>query len=67
MRSSSTILPCEPRRATLAVTGPWKEFFSVVRMVGYNGWVSLEMEDFTMSTDAGAQTSVDALLATISR
>ena len=31
----------------------WKEFFSVVRMVGYNGWVSLEMEDFTMSTEAG--------------
>jgi sugar phosphate isomerase/epimerase len=45
----------------------WKEFFSVVRMVGYNGWVSLEMEDFTMSTDAGIQSSIDALQATISR
>jgi sugar phosphate isomerase/epimerase len=45
----------------------WKEFFSVVRMEGYNGWVSLEMEDFTMSTEAGIQTSVDALHATISR
>ncbi len=33
----------------------WKEFFSVVRMMGYNGWVSLEMEDFTMSTEAGIQ------------
>jgi sugar phosphate isomerase/epimerase len=45
----------------------WKEFFSVVRMMGYNGWVSLEMEDFTMSTEAGIQSSIDALQATISR
>ncbi|MFC3631554.1 sugar phosphate isomerase/epimerase family protein [Paracoccus angustae] len=45
----------------------WKEFFSVVRMMGYNDWVSLEMEDFTMSTDAGIQSSIDALQATISR
>jgi sugar phosphate isomerase/epimerase len=45
----------------------WTEFFSVVRMVGYNGWVGLEMEDFTMSTDGGIRTSVDALQATISR
>lgn len=45
----------------------WKEFFSVVRMVGYNGWVSLEMEDFTMSSEAGILSSIDALQATISR
>lgn len=45
----------------------WKEFFSVVRMMGYNGDVSLEMEDFTMSTEAGVATSVDALQQTISR
>jgi sugar phosphate isomerase/epimerase len=45
----------------------WKEFFSVVRMAGYNDWVSLEMEDFTMSTEAGVQSSIDALKATISR
>lgn len=45
----------------------WKEFFSVVRMVGYNDWVSLEMEDFTMSTAAGIQSSIDALQVTISR
>ena len=45
----------------------WKEFFSVVRMCGYNGDVSLEMEDFTMSTEAGIATSVDALRQTISR
>ncbi|MCB1832887.1 MAG: sugar phosphate isomerase/epimerase, partial [Geminicoccaceae bacterium] len=45
----------------------WKEFFSVVGMMGYDGWVSLEMEDFTMSTDAGIQSSIDALQATIIR
>lgn len=45
----------------------WKEFFCVVRMAGYNGWVSLEMEDFTMSAEAGIQSSIDALKATISR
>ena len=36
-------------------------------MMGYNGDVSLEMEDFTMSTEAGVQTSVDALKQTISK
>ncbi|WP_280546786.1 sugar phosphate isomerase/epimerase [Halomonas sp. 11-S5] len=45
----------------------WKEFFSVVRMLGYNDWVSLEMEDFTMSTEAGIQSSIDALQQTISK
>lgn len=45
----------------------WKEFFSVVRMCGYNGHVSLEMEDLTMSVEAGLLTSVEALKATISR
>lgn len=45
----------------------WKEFFSVVRMMGYNGDVSLEMEDFTMSTEAGIATSVNALKQTISK
>ena len=45
----------------------WKEFFSVVGMTGYDGWVSLEMEDFTMSTNAGIQSSIDALQATIIR
>jgi len=45
----------------------WKEFFSVVGMMGYNGWVSLEMEDFTMSTEAGIQSSIAALQATIIR
>jgi sugar phosphate isomerase/epimerase len=45
----------------------WKEFFSVVGMMGYDDWVSLEMEDFTMSTEAGIQSSIDALQATIKR
>ncbi|GAA3533661.1 hypothetical protein GCM10022394_11430 [Zobellella aerophila] len=39
----------------------------VVRMMGYNDWVSLEMEDFTMSTEAGIQSSINALKQTISR
>lgn len=44
----------------------WKEFFSVCKMMGYDGYVSLEMEDLTMSVEAGLQTSIDALKATIS-
>jgi sugar phosphate isomerase/epimerase len=44
----------------------WKEFFSVVRMMGYNGEVSLEMEDLTMSVEAGIRTSIDALKQTLS-
>lgn len=39
----------------------WKEFFSVVKMMGYDGEVSLEMEDLTMSIDAGIRTSIEAL------
>lgn len=45
----------------------WKEFFSVVHMMGYNGDISLEMEDLTMSTDAGVHTSIGALRQTISQ
>ncbi|NDL66445.1 sugar phosphate isomerase/epimerase family protein [Anaerotalea alkaliphila] len=45
----------------------WKEFFSVVKMMGYNDFVSLEMEDMTMSVEAGLKTSVDALKQTISQ
>lgn len=45
----------------------WKEFFSVIHMMGYNGPVSLEMEDLTMSVDAGLATSIDALNQTISK
>lgn len=45
----------------------WKEFFSVVRMMGYNDWVSLEMEDLTMSVEAGINSSIAALQQTISQ
>lgn len=45
----------------------WKEFFSVVRMMGYDGEVSLEMEDLTMSPEAGIETSIHALQQSISR
>lgn len=45
----------------------WKEFFSVLSMCGYDGHVSLEMEDLTMSVEAGLRTSIDALNATISK
>ena len=45
----------------------WKEFFSVLSMAGYHGDVSLEMEDLTMSVEAGVCTSVDALNQTISK
>lgn len=45
----------------------WKEFFSVLSMMGYHGDVSLEMEDLTMSVEAGVNTSIDALRQTISR
>jgi len=45
----------------------WKEFFSVLRMTGYDGDVSLEMEDLTMSVEAGLQTSIDALNQTLNR
>ena len=36
-------------------------------MNGYDGYVSLEMEDLTMSVEAGLETSIEALKATISR
>ncbi len=45
----------------------WKEFFSVCQMMGYDGYVSLEMEDLTMSVEAGVATSIEALKMTISQ
>lgn len=36
-------------------------------MMGYDGDVSLEMEDLTMTVDVGVHTSIDALRQTISR
>lgn len=45
----------------------WREFFSVLSMLGYKGVVSLEMEDLTMSVDAGVITSINALNDSISK
>lgn len=45
----------------------WKEFFSVAHMMGYDGYVSLEMEDKTMSVEAGLKLSICALEQTISK
>ena len=45
----------------------WKEFFSVLSMAGYQEYVSLEMEDLTMSVEAGVNTSIEALKMTISQ
>ncbi|PTJ84123.1 hypothetical protein BU055_05470 [Staphylococcus succinus] len=39
----------------------WKTFFSVIRMVGYDDFVSLEMEDLTMSAEDGIDASIAAL------
>ncbi|GMA60806.1 sugar phosphate isomerase/epimerase [Alicyclobacillus fastidiosus] len=39
----------------------WKEFFTVVRMTGYDGPVCLEMEDLTMDPLTGVAKSVQVL------
>lgn len=41
----------------------WKEFLSVLRMVGYDGAVSLEMEDQSMDASTGLDRSLEALRA----
>jgi sugar phosphate isomerase/epimerase len=45
----------------------WKEFFSVVSMTGYNGPVSLEMEDLTMEPLVGVKKSVKVLKEALPR
>jgi len=45
----------------------WKEFFSVLTMVGYDGPVSLEMEDKTMSQVTGTCKSLEVLKAALPR
>jgi sugar phosphate isomerase/epimerase len=45
----------------------WKEFFTVVKMTGYDGPVSLEMEDFSMDPLTGVKKSVDVLKETLLR
>lgn len=45
----------------------WKEFFSVVRMAGYDGFVSLEMEDLTMDALTGIKMSIACLKQAMGR
>lgn len=47
--------------------GWWKEFFSVVSMVGYDGPVSLEMEDLTMDPLTGVKKSLKVLKEALPR
>jgi sugar phosphate isomerase/epimerase len=42
-------------------TSWWKEFFSVLSMVGYDGPVSLEMEDLTMDPLTALKKSTQVL------
>ncbi|MDT8860777.1 sugar phosphate isomerase/epimerase [Alkalihalobacillus sp. MEB130] len=41
--------------------GYWKEFFTVVKMTGYEGPIVIEMEDLTMEPFTGVKKSVDLL------
>ncbi len=48
-------------------TAYWKEFFTVVKMSGYEGPVVLEMEDLTMEPLTGVKKSMDVLKETLPR
>ncbi len=45
----------------------WKEFFAVARLVGYDGPVSLEMEDMGMEPMTGAKKSLHTLKLALPR
>ncbi len=45
----------------------WKEFFSILTMVGYDGPVSLEMEDKTMDQLTGTRKSMEVLKEALPR
>jgi sugar phosphate isomerase/epimerase len=47
--------------------GYWKEFFTVVKMTGYQGPVVLEMEDLTMEPLTGVKKSMDVLKQALPR
>lgn len=47
--------------------GYWKEFFTVVKMSGYEGPVVLEMEDLTMDPLTGVKKSVNVLKESLPR
>ncbi|TDO93954.1 AP endonuclease family 2 protein [Halanaerobium saccharolyticum] len=45
----------------------WKEFFTVLKMVGYDGTVSLEMEDLSMAALTGIKKSLSVLKEALPR
>lgn len=45
----------------------WKEFFTVVKMTGYEGPIVLEMEDLTMDPLTGVKKSMDVLKEALPR
>jgi len=45
----------------------WKEFYSVARYIGYQGTVSLEMEDLSMDPLTGVKKSLETLKAALPR
>lgn len=45
----------------------WKEFFTVLKMIGYGGPIVLEMEDMSMDPLTGVKKSMDVLKASMLR
>lgn len=45
----------------------WKEFFTVLKMIGYEGPIVLEMEDMSMAPLTGVEKSMDVLKASMLR
>lgn len=41
--------------------GWWKQFFAVLKMTGYDGPISLEMEDLTMDPQIGVKKSIEVI------
>ncbi|MBT2672909.1 hypothetical protein J7E95_18980 [Streptomyces sp. ISL-14] len=48
-------------------SGWWKEFFTIVKMIGYEGPIVLEMEDLTMEPITGVKKSLNVLKETLPR
>ena len=48
-------------------SGWWKEFFTIVKMIGYEGPIVLEMEDLTMEPLTGVRKSMNVLKETLPR
>ncbi|MEJ9232658.1 hypothetical protein LAV79_25060 [Peribacillus butanolivorans] len=47
--------------------GWWKEFFTVVNVIGYEGAIVLEMEDLTVVPLTGVKKSMNVLKETLPR